>query len=92
MDKSRHISALWDRGHVTLQGARSMGVSPSPPTRSLLPAALHPTDNLPSSKRGSPPACSLTGSKGQKGTEPRSSNQTAHRRAVPMIWILGATS
>ena len=86
VDKSHHISALWDLGHVTLQGAQSMVVSPSPPTRSFLPAALHPADNLPSSNRGSPTACSLTGSKGQKGTESRSSNQTAHRRAVPMTW------
>ena len=84
-----------DRKHQeTIQGTEwgltSPGSEPLPTLYSQLP--LHPSDNLPSSKRSSPPACSLTGSKGQKGTEPRSSNQTAHRRALPVSWILGATS
>ena len=43
----RHrLSALWDLGPVTLQGAQSMCLF------SQLP--LHPSDSLPSAKRGSP--------------------------------------
>lgn len=69
VDRRRHVSALWDLGHITLPGVQSLVISPhlasSPSCPFILPV------NLPCSKRGSPPACGLTGTKGQKGMEPR---------------------
>ena len=48
----RHcLSALWDLGHVTLQGAQSMGVSPHPASS---PSCPFIPDSVPSAKRGSP--------------------------------------
>ena len=52
VDRRRHVSALWDLGHITLPGAQNLAVSPhlasSPRCPFVLPV------NLPCSKRGSP--------------------------------------